>query len=88
MTTLGSSSQDSVTQLNGNNIISSSTTEEPTEEKSSFGHFERNKTDNDLQLVQVVANGNNKNGKECFFIFVYIFFEQKKIQLNCFKNSF
>lgn len=58
LTTLGGSSQDSVTQLNGSNKVTSTTTQQ-TDENSRFPHFEHSNE----ELVQVVAaNGNNKNG--------------------------
>lgn len=58
LTTLGGSSQDSVTQLNGSNTVTSTTTQQ-SDENSHFGHFEHSNE----ELVQVVAaNGNNKNG--------------------------
>ncbi|XP_031640500.1 uncharacterized protein LOC116352223 isoform X2 [Contarinia nasturtii] len=58
LTTLGGSSQDSVTQLNGSNTVTSTTTQQ-SDENSRFAHFEHSNE----ELVQVVsANGNNKNG--------------------------
>lgn len=58
LTTLGGSSQDSVTQLNGSNTVTSTTTQQ-SDENSRFGHFEHSNEG----LVQLVsANGNNKNG--------------------------
>lgn len=59
LTTLGGSSQDSVTQLNGSNTVTSTTTQQ-SDENSRFGHFD-NSNEGLVELVS--ANGNNKNGK-------------------------
>lgn len=61
LTTLGGSSQDSVTQLNGSNTVTSTTTTtQQSDENSHFRLFEQNSNE---EVQVVAANGNNKNGK-------------------------